>query len=113
MSKNVFQKWLSRYWDEVAVYAFTVLCVFLGGYILHGEVPEHGWLPVVAALVVAGILCLAVEVLSGTPDTPEKIAAKKKSWPKRMLFSALAGLGSGAIVPALVKIAARSMGIEL
>lgn len=102
-----------RYWDEVAVYLFTVLCVFLGDYILHKTGPEVGFLPFLAAIVVAALICLGVDILSGKVDTEEKKAAKRKNLPKRLLMSGLAGIASSAVVPAMVKTFLASIGIEV
>lgn len=104
---------IRRYWDEAAVYAFTVLCVFLGDYILHKTRPEIGFLPMLSAIVVSALICLAVEVWSGAPDSEEKRAAKKRNLPKRILFSGLAGVASSAVVPAMVKTAMAAIGVEV
>jgi hypothetical protein len=58
-------------------------------------------------------VCLAVEVLSGAPDTDIKKAAKRKNFPKRMLISGLAGTASGAILPVMIKTFMASIGINL
>ncbi len=108
-----FKTWFRRYWDEAAVYLFTVLCVFLGDYILHKTGPEIGVLPFLAAIVVSALICLGVEILSGKADTEEKKAAKKRGLPKRILMSGLAGIASSAVVPAMVKTAMASIGIEI
>ena len=101
------------HWDEATVYVFTVVCVFLGDYILHGARPQVGWLPFVASLVVAVLVCLAVETMQGSADTPEKKIAKKKGFPRRVLFSGVAGLASQAVVPVLVKSLMASIGVQL
>lgn len=110
---KALDRFVKRYWDEAAVYAFTVLCVFLGDYILHKTRPEVGWLPILGALVASALICLAVEVLTGVADTEVKKAAKRRGFPKRMLISGLAGTASGAVVPVLVKTFMSSIGIEV
>ena len=113
MKKNVFEKLLDNYLDDAIMYGLTVLCVFLGGYILKGTHPETGFIPILSAMVSAVLLCLLVEVLTGTADTPEKKAAKKKAWPRRLLLSGLAGLASGSIIPVAIKAMFAPLGINL
>jgi len=102
-----------RYWDELAVYIFTVLCVFLGDYILHKTRPEVGFLPFLSAIVVSGLICLGVEVMAGKVDTDAKKIAKRNNLPKRLLLSGLAGVASSAVVPAMVKTAMAAIGVEV
>ncbi len=110
---KALDRFVKRYWDEAAVYAFTVLCVFLGDYILHKTRPDVGFLPMLSAVVVAALICLGVGVMAGNPDTEEKRKAKKNKLPKRILFSGLAGAASSAVVPAMVKTAMSAIGIEV
>ena len=110
---NGINSFAKRYWDEGSVYIFTVACVFLGDYILHGTRPEKGWLPFVASLVVAVVICLAVEVMTGVADTDAKRTAKRRNLPKRFLFSGLAGISSQAVIPVLLKSFLASIGIEV
>jgi len=100
------------HWHDVVVYAFTVVCVFLGRYILDGTRPELEWLAVTASLVVALIICLAVDVLSGAMDTATSKLGKRKRFPKRMLVSALAGVASSAVIPALIRFMFRPVGVD-
>ena len=113
MKKNILQKWWDDYADEAMVYGLTVLCVYLGGYILKGDKPVAGWLPLLGALVVAILICLLVEVMTPAADTPERLAAKKKAILKRLLISGLAGLASGSVIPAAIKAMLAPLGIEL
>lgn len=105
--------WFHRYWDEAAVYLFTVICVFLGDYILHKVPPEVGTLPFLSAIVVAALVCLGVDVMSGKVDTEEKKTAKRRNLPKRVLMSGLAGLASSAVVPTMVKTFLGAIGVEV
>jgi len=104
---------IKSHWDEAAVYAFTVVGVFLGDYILNKTKPEWGCLQLGAALFVAAVLCLVVDLMAGIPDTEVKKAAKKKNFQKRMLFSGVAGIASGAVMPVVVKSVMASIGIQI
>ena len=110
---RTWKGWLGRHWDEGAVYAFTLLCVFLGDYILHGTRPVVGLLPFLASLVVAVLICLLVEVMAGNPDTEVKRSAKRNNLPKRFLLSGLAGLASQAVIPVVLKSLMASIGVQL
>lgn len=103
----------NKYWDEIIVYAFTVLCVLFGPYILTKEHPDFGVLPVVAALIVAVFACFGIEYLRGLAKTPEQKAAKKSQFMPRLLFSGVAGLASTAYIPGLVKTILVSVGVIL
>jgi uncharacterized membrane protein YraQ (UPF0718 family) len=111
--KGAMEKWFEAHLDESMVYGLTVLCVFLGGYVLRGERPELGLIPLIATLVVAVLVCLLVEVLTGRADTPEKLKAKAKALPKRLLISGLAGLASSSVIPAAIKGILAPLGIDL
>jgi hypothetical protein len=108
-----FKSSVSKYWHDTAVYGFTVVCVFLGDYILHRTMPDPGLLPIVAALVVAVIICAVVDLMKGKADTPEKIAGKKRNFTLRIVSSGLAGIGSSALIPVLIKQFLGTMGIAL
>lgn len=110
---SVIQKWFTEVWDELAVYVFTLVCVYLGDYILHGTRPEVGWLPFGASMIVAVIICLFVEVMQGKADTVEKKTAKKKGIARRLLLSGLAGLSAQAIIPVMIKSLMASIGVQL
>jgi len=107
------KKWFSRNWDELAVYGFTVLCAFLGDYIIHKTPLQLGWLPVLAAMVSAAVIVLAVDIMQGVANTPEKLAGKRSNFKKRMLISSLAGICAGTVIPALAKSTLASIGISI
>lgn len=105
--------WNDGRWHDPAVYGFTVVCVFLGDYILHGTRPEIGWLPLTGACVSSVIICGVVELFRGKVDTPEKRAGKKKTFTARVVVSGLAGLGSSAVIPVLIKKFMGTIGVDL
>ena len=108
-----FFDWLGDRWHGPAVYIFTVACVYLGDYILHKTRPEQGWLPILAACLSSVIICGVADLLRGRADTPEKKLGRKKAFTARIVLSGLAGIGSSAVIPVLMKQFLGAVGVDL